>query len=160
MNDESLRKDVHMKMLAKSENSKEIKDATVVRLGFAVTIAVELIKSRDQQIALSDSERYDYNRLKTLEINSIDNYRKFEESKAGSPERIAAWIHQLSPWNLDRGAKALSERDQQIALEAAEHEIKQALIVATTEDMTIKYMSAALKRRLATLTQPHKGVKE
>jgi len=40
-------------------------------------------------------------------LKGIDDYQKFRKYEAGSPERMAAWIHQLSPWNLGNGVEAL-----------------------------------------------------
>lgn len=77
-----------------------------------------LIESRLKETTLSDVERFDYNRLKSLEIGSINRYEEFTNSEPDSPKRVAAFIHQLSPWNIDRGIEALESRDQRIALEA------------------------------------------
>jgi transketolase len=79
------------------------------------------IKSRDQQ--MKDMYSFDQNHHDALK--GIDDYQKYKSSEPNSPERITAWINQLSPWNLERGVETLRERDQQIALaariEAAEH---------------------------------------
>lgn len=109
-----------------------------------------LIKSRDQQI---DSERFDYKRLKALEIKSIDDYQKFKAGEPNSPERIAAWIHQLSSWNLERGVEALRERDQQIALAAQERELKEI----PHELLHISEVHEYKFQRLATLKQAQGG---
>lgn len=45
---EGLRKEIHMKMLAKSENAKDCGELTVIPLGHAVTIAEALIAQREK----------------------------------------------------------------------------------------------------------------
>jgi len=58
---------------------------------------------------LSDSERFDYQWLKKREIDGIELYDKFRNTEPNSPERLTAWINQLSPWNLQTGADATSD---------------------------------------------------
>ena len=55
-NDE-LRNAVHMKMLAKSGSSKDFNELTVIPLGFAVSIAMQLIHQHTEQ-AVRDAENY------------------------------------------------------------------------------------------------------
>lgn len=62
-----------------------------------------------RQRELTKAERFDYRRLKQLEESSINDYVKFNVAKAGSPQRLAAFIHQLSPWNLQRGADTIAD---------------------------------------------------
>jgi hypothetical protein len=45
-------------------------------------------------------------------VRGIDEYRKFKGSD-DEVERMAAWINQLSKWNLSRGVQALREMKQQ-----------------------------------------------
>lgn len=122
-----------------------------------------IVSSRDQQIDLSNSERFDYNRLKALEVKSIDDYKKLKADEPNSPERIAAWIHQLSPWNLERGVEALRERDQQIALEARLDEIK--LMAEYVNNSPFAYPELAggfannyMNNRIAILKQAQKDI--
>ncbi len=43
--DQATRMEIHMAMLAKAENAKDAGHATVIKLGFAVSIAEELIRT-------------------------------------------------------------------------------------------------------------------
>ena len=43
--DQASRMGIHMAMLAKAENAKDCGDLTVIKLGFAVSIAKELIRT-------------------------------------------------------------------------------------------------------------------
>jgi hypothetical protein len=54
---DSLREAVHMKMLSKSDSAKDLGELTVIPLGFAVSIAVELITGERQRIADSLPEK-------------------------------------------------------------------------------------------------------
>jgi hypothetical protein len=49
---------------------------------------------------LNKTERWDYERLKALEIRGIDDYRNMRAAEPLTPEHVVAFINQLSPWNL------------------------------------------------------------
>lgn len=52
-----LRKQIHMKMLAKSDTAKDLGELTVVPLGHAVTVALALISNREK---LARIDEWDY----------------------------------------------------------------------------------------------------
>lgn len=49
---------------------------------------------------LEGFEQWDYERLKRLEMRSIEAYREMRKAPSLSPEALVAFIAQLSPWNL------------------------------------------------------------
>lgn len=79
--------------------------------GEAMDRVIQLFdQALSSQAVLTEAEHFELNRLKTLEVRGIEDYREFLKGEAGSPERLAAWIHQLSPWNLHRGVEVLREQ--------------------------------------------------
>lgn len=75
---EQTRHRIHMAMLGKSKNAKDCGELTVVPLGHAVTVALEILQSH--QLAL-------LSRVKEEVIGSNEN--RFEESLSGHHRRSA-----------------------------------------------------------------------
>lgn len=80
---EKLRHEVHMAMLAKSESAKDLGELTVVPLGFAVNVALEL--STQRILALLDEvmgkgyddfhKTYDYDKIAEAVFEAIQAIR-------------------------------------------------------------------------------------
>lgn len=54
----------------------------------------------DVLVVLESFERWDYERLKRLEMLGIEAYQELRKAKQMTPQAVLAFIHQLSPWNL------------------------------------------------------------
>lgn len=84
--DDELRHHVHMKMLSKSTNAKEAGQSTVVLLGFAVDMALELIKQHELEARLDEAEKflaYDlFGTLQRIERTNDAVNRRIGELKA------------------------------------------------------------------------------
>ena len=70
--DQASRMGIHMAMLAKAENAKDAGHATVIKLGFAVSIAEELIRTEKlkTKIDLLKTIRRSYPKRRTLQGNA------------------------------------------------------------------------------------------
>ena len=55
--DQATRMEIHMAMLAKAENAKDAGHATVIKLGFAVSVAEELIRTEKLKLLAEVRER-------------------------------------------------------------------------------------------------------
>lgn len=56
---------------------------------------------------------------------ALEDYHEYGKAPVGSPERMAAYVSYLSPWNLKKGAEALRDwRDEAVkaALQSREAE--------------------------------------
>ena len=76
-NDENQRHRVHLKMLGMSGNSKEFGDLTVVPLGHAVSIAVDLLAAQRQTLRDEVLEKVDglYTTAPTIDSETLDELR-------------------------------------------------------------------------------------
>lgn len=65
----------------------------------SLTMADQPPQSQPQD-ELNASERWDYERLKRLEIRGLDEYREMRAVGTLTPDAVVSFINQLSPWNL------------------------------------------------------------
>lgn len=78
---DELRNDIHMKMLSKSKNAKDCGDLTVIPLGFAVTVALEMLQNRHSTKSSGELE----------EILDRIGYTPNLDSRAFAREAIESW---------------------------------------------------------------------
>ncbi len=55
---------------------------------------------KDTNSELSASERWDYERLKVLEVRGLEEYQEMRKAPTLSEDAVLSFINQLSPWNL------------------------------------------------------------
>lgn len=67
---------------------------------------------------LTDFERWDYERLKQLEVDGLVALSDMRE-KEMTPEAIVEFIHQLSPWNLKTTGVSVLDAYVQLAQRTA-----------------------------------------
>jgi hypothetical protein len=60
----------------------------------------ELDKIVEAKTTMPDHERWNCERLKALERRGSEEYTELSKAEALTPERVVAFINQLSPWNL------------------------------------------------------------
>jgi len=77
-----------------------------------VTLFHQHLAEREKEL----KELYQFERNHHDTLKGIDNYNKFKSGEPNSPEHLAAWINQLSPWNLERGVEALRAHEKTIRL--------------------------------------------
>lgn len=58
---------------------------------------------------LAPAERAELERYRKQRMIAIEDYHEFGKAPVGSPERMAAYVSHLSPWNLRAGADALKQ---------------------------------------------------
>ena len=58
---------------------------------------------------LSKAERFQYEEYKRQHIQALEDYHEFGKAPVGSPERMAAYVSQLSLHNLKAGAEVLRD---------------------------------------------------
>lgn len=72
--DTELRQQIHMAMLQKSESAKDLGELTVVPLGFAVDVALQLITARDAaNIGELEELKYTEDQGMDAEMQSYNN---------------------------------------------------------------------------------------
>lgn len=93
---DELRYSVHMEMLKKSENAKDAGHSTVVRLGFAVDVALALIQRKETEARKVDGNTSDgYHTFNELyEYRRAYNAALFNEwARQGSYDVHKSWKH-------------------------------------------------------------------
>lgn len=120
----------------------------------------------EKQNSLSASERFDYERLKKLETQGIEQYRQMRGVPALTPEAVVSFINQLSPWNLaTTGIEVLKVYTEKREREARMDEWLTIAAVTELKKPPSKYVRNVylpldyIKKRIAELQggQPNKG---
>ncbi len=78
---------------------------------------LSLINQHTAEVSqLTDAERFELAWYQKQHETALEDYHEFGKAPVGSPERMAAHISRLSPWNLKNGADDLRDwRDQHTA---------------------------------------------
>lgn len=79
-NTDELRHEIHMQMLAKSENAKDLGDLTVVPLGFAVDVALSLAAQARTEAA-REAGIAEMNRLANAPIKQLRHLQDYIDTR-------------------------------------------------------------------------------
>ena len=94
--DQASRMGIHMAMLAKAENAKDAGHATVIKLGFAVSIAEELIRTEKLKLLAEVRERViGENDRGTITNPDSPSYGEQYESTMADKDDLRAALNEL-----------------------------------------------------------------
>ncbi len=102
---------------------------------------------------LTKSERAELEDYRRQHVTALEDFHEFGKAPIGSPKRMAAYVSQLSMWNLKRGAEALEAWRQAAVAEARLDELYKAHDQVTSTDKIFSYLTS----RILSLKQLHKG---
>lgn len=108
---------------------------------------------------LKDFERADYERLKQMEIEGIQQYREMRKAGALTPDYVVSFINQLSPWNLETSGKeilkAYLDLELKATLDRVEAATKEAYKTANDGDDIVQAYQAAIAAERKRLEGTH-----